>query len=1033
MHKLNLKPSQKHVRDYYEAQARFKSLRVSHETAVRSAFQSLLETCGQQFRWKLVPEWPIRRAAARSLRVDGVLLDEYRLAHGYWEAKDEADDLAREVKKKLAAGYPSDNIIFQSPERAVLWQNGREVEDADITRPEALVKVLARFFEYEPPAYEEWGRAVEDFRRELPELGRALKEQIERARRENARFREAFGGFYELCRQAVNPNLSEQAVEEMLIQHILTERIFRTVFKNSDFTRRNVIAAEIEKVVDALTARSFSRESFLRRFDHFYRAVETTAATIEYFAEKQEFLNAVYEKFFRGFSVKAADTHGIVYTPQPIVDFMVRSVEELLRRGFGRSLSDEGVHVLDPFVGTGNFVVRVMREIRRSALRHKYRAELHCNEVMLLPYYIASQNIEHEFDELTGSYEPFEGVCLVDTFELAEAQQISFFTTENTARVERQKRAPIRVVIGNPPYNAWQVNENDNNKNRKYKVTDRRVAETYAKDSRATNKNALSDPYVKAIRWASDRIGEEGIVAFVTNNSFVDNLAFDGMRKHLARDFEEIYVLDLGGNVRRNPKLSGTTHNVFGIQVGVSVNLFVKRRGAEKRAAKIHYARTEEFWRKGEKYAFLEGKQHAGNVEWRELQPDAKHDWLNEGMQDEFASFLSIGSKEAKAAAKDNAQTIFKRYGRGVATSRDAWAYNFNAAELESNIKLTIDAYNEQLFKWAHSKDENKIVDEFVIYDTRKISWSRDLKHDLRRGKVANFSADKIRNALYRPFTKTYLFFDRLLNEEVYLFPAIFPVAETEEDNRVISVAGKGNRMAFGCLMSNQISALDLAFEKSQCFPFYTYDEDGANRRENITDWALEKFRGEYADASVTKWDIFYYVYAVLHHPAYRERYAANLKRELPGVPFAPDFRAFVETGHRLAELHTNYERQPEYPLAHVEAAGVPVSYRVERMRLSRDRQSIVYNDFLTLAGVPAEAFDYRLGNRSALEWVLDQYQLTTDRRSGITNDPNRPDDPHYILRLVGQIITVSLATNALVRALPSHGVADTQTAAQDL
>ncbi len=581
MHKLNLKPSQKHVKDYYEALAQFKSLRVSHEMAVRGAFQNLLEACGRQFNWKLVPEWPVRRAEARSLRVDGVLLDEYRLTHGYWEAKDSADDLPKEVKKKLAVGYPSDNIIFQSPERAILLQNGREVEDAEITEPEALVKVLTRFFEYQPPAYEQWEQAVADFQQELPELGRALTEQIEKARKSNARFRESFAGFYELCRQAVNPNLSEQAVEEMLIQHILTERIFRTVFKNSDFTRRNVIASEIEKVVDALTAQAFSREEFLRRFDHFYRAVETTAATIEDFGQKQEFLNTVYEKFFQGFSVKVADTHGIVYTPQPIVNFMVRSVEEILRREFGQSLSSPEVHILDPFVGTGNFIVRVMQEIKRTALGHKYRHELHCNEVMLLPYYIASMNIEHEYYELTGAYEPFAGVCLVDTFELAEAQQISFFTTENTARVERQKSSPIKVVIGNPPYNAWQLNENDNNKNRKYKVMDKRVSETYAKDSKATLVNSLSDPYVKAIRWASDRIGAEGIVAFVTNNSFVDNLAFDGMRKHLAKDFDAIYVLDLGGNVRKNPKLSGTTHNVFGIQVGVSVNIFVRKRRGE--------------------------------------------------------------------------------------------------------------------------------------------------------------------------------------------------------------------------------------------------------------------------------------------------------------------------------------------------------------------------------------------------------------------------------------------------------------------
>jgi predicted helicase len=567
MEKLNLKSNSKHVVAYYEALEQFKSLKVSHESAVRAAFQNLLEACCRKFRWTLVAEWSIKRMGRASARVDGALVDEYRLTHGFWEAKDAGDDLVREVKKKFEAGYPTSNILFQTPERAILWQNNREVLDADLTSADELVKTLALFFEYQPPAYEQWEQAVEDFQTEIPEFGRALTEVIEKERKTNKRFRDAFTGFYDLCRQSINPNLSEQAVEEMLIQHILTERIFRTVFKNSDFTRRNVIAIEIEKVIDALTAQAFSREEFLRRFDHFYRAIELTAATIEDFGQKQEFLNAVYEKFFQGFSVKVADTHGIVYTPQPIVNFMVRSVEEILHKEFGKSLGSKDVHTLDPFVGTGNFIVRVMQEIKRTELEEKYKQELHCNEVMLLPYYIASMNIEHEFYELTGSYEAFEGICLVDTFELAEAQQISFFTTENTERVERQKRSPITVVIGNPPYNVGQLNENDNNKNRKYKVMDKRVAETYARDSKATNKNALSDPYVKAIRWASDRIIQngQGIVALVTNNSFIDNLVFDGMRQHLEKDFDAIYVFDLGGNVRKNPKLSGqrTTSSGF--------------------------------------------------------------------------------------------------------------------------------------------------------------------------------------------------------------------------------------------------------------------------------------------------------------------------------------------------------------------------------------------------------------------------------------------------------------------------------------
>lgn len=582
MERLNLKPTHKSVQTYYEALRQFKTIDVSHEGAVRSAFQNLLEHCGRQFGWKLVPEWPIKRDRAHSLRVDGALVDEYRLTHGFWEAKDSHDDLAKEVKKKLTAGYPQNNIIFQAPERAILWQNGRVVLDEDITEPVVLVEILKRFFDHTPPELKDWDDAVSHFQNQVPELGQALKELIEKEQKSNSRFRAAFDDFYALCRQSINPNLSREAVEEMLIQHLLTERIFRTVFNNPDFTRRNVIAAEIEKVIDALTSQAFSRDGFLQSLDRFYKAIDTASRTIEDFSQKQLFLNTIYEKFFQGFSVKVADTHGVVYTPQPIVNFMVRSVEDILRKEFGKSLSSPDVHILDPFVGTGNFIVHIMQEIKKTALLKKYQNELHCNEVMLLPYYIASMNIEHEFYELTGSYESFPGICLVDTFELAEAGQatLSFMNPENTARVERQKRSPIKVVIGNPPYNAWQLNENDNNKNRKYKVMDKRVAETYAKDSKATNKNALSDPYVKAIRWASDRIGDEGIVAFVSNSSFIESLAFDGMRKHLEQDFDEIYVLDLGGNVRKNPKLSGTTHNVFGIQVGVSINIFVRKRAS---------------------------------------------------------------------------------------------------------------------------------------------------------------------------------------------------------------------------------------------------------------------------------------------------------------------------------------------------------------------------------------------------------------------------------------------------------------------
>ena len=580
---LNLKPSHKIIKDYYHSLEEFDHYGVTHESAVRSAFQTLLEGCGKQSGWKLIPEDSINLGGNKRIVVDGALIDKFNLPQGYWEAKDIHDELPKEALRKFEAGYPQTNILFQTPKRAILWQNEQRVLDNDLSDPKQLIETLQIFFSYRPQEYAEWQEAVAQFKDKVPEIGIGVARLIQQERRSNDRFTRAFTDFLEKCRASINPNLSEAAVEEMLVQHLLTERIFRRVFNNPDFTNRNVIAREIESVIQAFTSQSFNRHDFLSNLDHFYFAIERTAATITNFSQKQHFLNTVYEQFFQGFSVKVADTHGIVYTPQPIVDFMVKSVEQILKSEFNKSLSDEGVRIIDPFVGTGNFIVRIMREIRKTALTDKYARELHCNEVMLLPYYVASMNIEHEFYEATGSYQPFEGICLVDTFDLTKVkknEQIDFFAPENSKRVEEQIKAPMFVVIGNPPYNVGQVNENDNNKNRKYQTLDQRVSGTYSRDSRATNKNLLADPYVKAIRWASDRIGEQGMVAFITNSSFLDGIAFDGIRQHLANDFDDIYVLDLGGNTR---KRSGDS-NVFGIRVGVSINFLLeekRRRGPE--------------------------------------------------------------------------------------------------------------------------------------------------------------------------------------------------------------------------------------------------------------------------------------------------------------------------------------------------------------------------------------------------------------------------------------------------------------------
>ena len=1022
---LNLRPTHKIVREYYSELDQFDRLGVVHEGAVRSAFQSLLQGCARQFDWTLVPEHSMTVSRGKRIRVDGALMDNFRLTHGYWEAKDIHDDLLSEVVRKFERGYPCDNILFQTPHRAILWRNNQPMLDADLRDRAQLIRVLETFFAHRPPEYTEWEEAVAQFRGRVPALGEGLAERIHGERETNRAFITAFADFHAKCRQSINPNLSEAAVEEMLIQHLLTERIFRTVFDNQDFIRRNVIANEIEKVIDALTSESFSRHEFLHDLDPFYAAIERTAATIEDFSQKQGFLNTVYEQFFQGYSVEVADTHGIVYTPQPIVDFMVKSVEEILQTEFSRSLSDSGVHIIDPFVGTGNFIVRTMREIRRTALAEKYTTELHCNEVMLLPYYIASMNIEHEFYEATGTYRPFEGICLVDTFELAEDRQLLLLTPENTQRVEEQKNTPMFVIIGNPPYNVGQINENDNNKNRKYETMDKRIAETYAKDSKATLKSQLYDPYVRAIRWASDRIENEGVVAFVTNNSFLDGMAFDGMRKHLADDFDTIYILDLGGNVKQNPRLSGTTHNVFGIQVGVSINFFIKRNDNTNGQVEIFYARLDEFWRKEDKYRYLDSKQHYKNIEWQPVTPDQRYTWLTEGLHTEFETFIPMGTQEAKAEKGEVEAVIFQTYSTGVQTNRDAWAYNFSRNALAANMNRIIKTYNAEVDRWKRRENRDANVDDYVIYDDAKIKWSSGLKQNLKRGQLAEFTASKLRKSLYRPFTKSNLYFDRMINDRVLVFPSIFPTPETETENRVICV-NVSREKPFACLIVDCIPdrvAMGGFGSPGQCFPFYTYDEDGRNRRENITDWALAQFRAHYGDDSIGKWDIFHYVYGLLHHPMYRERYQANLKRDLPHLPYTPDFWGFAEAGKRLGEIHVGYEDVEEYPLRFVETPDTPLDWRVEKMKLSKDKTQIKYNDFLTLDGIPAKTFDYRLGNRSALEWVIDQYRVKTHERSGIVNDPNRADDEEYIVRLVGKVVAVSLETVEIVEGLPELGI----------
>ena len=1040
---LDIKPTHKPIKEYFEELAAFDKHGQFNEMTIRNAFQDLLQTYTKKIGWQFIEEYTIQRKGRRNASIDGAILDQFSLPRGFWEAKDSKDDLATEVRKKFEDGYPQSNILFWQPGRVILFQDARKVLDEDISTPQKLVEVLKAFFEYDQPFIKEWEHAVEEFKNTIPVLAQSVLTILEQQRSSNRPFQQAFDTFMGIVQQSINPSLSVDAVEEMLIQHLLTRRIFTTIFNAPGFLQKNAVAHELEGVIATLVQGYGSKvDDFLRPLDRFYKALEMAAGATNDFSQKQTFLNHVYEKFFQGFAIKVADTHGIVYTPQPIVDFMVESVEAALEKDFGKSLADTGVHILDPFVGTGNFILRIMREIHEhnpSALRHKYLHELHCNEVMLMPYYIACLNIEHLYLELTGEYEAFPGICLVDTFELVEDRQMGMFTSDNTERVQRQKEAPIYVVIGNPPYNAGQVNENDNNKNRKYIAMDKRVQDTYVQDSKATYRADLNDPYVKAFRMASDKIMQngEGILCFVTNNGFLDGIAFDGMRKHLRNDFDHIALIDLGGNVRKNPKLSGTTHNVFGIQVGVSVSIMLLH--SDKKESIVEYARMDEYWNKREKYAELNQVHNYLNVHFQIVNENAKHLWLTDGMADDWDDLIPLGSKEAKSG---KANALFDIYSLGILTNRDRWVYRFNKSNLVRSMSEMSDFYNDFVAKWPYYESK-KDINDFVEYDDAKISWSRDLKLKVKRSRMSTHKDSFVRTSVYRPFCKQHLCFNPIFVDQALKFPRIFPLPETE--NVVITVPSAGSNTAT-FLASDKIVDLNFVASSSpvQCFPLYVYDEEGNNKKDNITDWGLEQFRNHYQDSSIEKIDVYHYVYGIFHDPAYREKYAANLKRELPRIPFRTDFWAYAEAGKKLMDIHIKYEDQDKYPITeewslpknYVHPHGIAVNsieqvplqerYYVSKMKRDKnDPTKLIYNDFLTISGIPSEVDEYKLGNRSALNWIIDQYQVSTDKRSGITNNPNdwsyESGNPRYILDLIQRIITVSMETNAIVRGLPKE------------
>lgn len=875
--------------------------------------------------------------------------------------------------------------------------------------------------------------------------------------------RAAFDAFAHELRDDLNNSIGDGEIIEMLAQHLITKPVFDALFEGYSFARHNPMSVAMQGVLDVLHGHHLEKEA--DTLHGFYESVKLRAEGIDSAAGKQKIVVELYDKFFRNAFPKMTERLGIVYTPVEVVDFIIHSVAHILETEFGQTLGSEGVHILDPFTGTGTFITRLLQSglIAPERLPYKYQHEIHANEIVLLAYYIAAINIEAVYHGIVGGdYQPFQGICLTDTFQLYEkADLVDALLEQNSARRKRQKELDIRVIIGNPPYSAGQTSANDNNPNTEYPHLNSRIRKTYAERSTATLKNALYDSYIRAIRWASDRIGNSGVIGFVTNAGFLDSNSADGMRKCLADEFSRLYIFHLRGNGRTSgERCRKEGHPLFAAHGGkggsltpIAIILLIKNPAIQQRG-EIYFHDIGDYMSRKQKLEKVSGFGSIAGIDeadgWREITPDQHGDWLKQ-RDDGFGSFVGLGSKQGETIG------LFENFSNGVKTNRDAWVYNFSRKNLISTVSAMIAFYNSEVERYKRAcigklRNEWPDVDEFVDFDSTKISWTREIKQDLNRQKSREFLSSGIVHSLYRPFSKTWMYFSRYFNNCVYQIPRIFP--DVTAENKVICLTGLGTPKDFSVLMTVVIPDVQL-LANEQCYPLYLYNEAEENakdmaintdlftcftepqrkRRDAITDAGLAHFQAAYPGETLGKEDLFYYVYGLLHSPDYRARYADNLTKELPRIPAvktAADFWAFSKAGRQLAELHLNYETVEPYPV-HIETGGKTLAaadYRVEKMRYGKngkdkDLTTLVYNDKITLTGIPVAAYGYVVNGKPALDWVVERQCVKTDKDSGIVNDANdwaieTMNNPRYPLELFMRVITVSLETLKIVGGLPA-------------
>lgn len=1113
-----------------------------NETSIRGAFHDLLNQYADKRNLLVVEECWVKGTTGNNIKPDGVLKNTLRLDYGYWESNDQSSNINDEIDKKIRKGYPLTNTLFENSLQAILFQHGHEVMRVDMKNPKELNQLLLAFTQYEHPQVQEFSLTLEKYKASLPSVIEDLRERINVESKRNHKFVQAFTRCLENCREEVSSNLVVNDVREMLIQHILTREIFDTVFEESHFYHENNVAFELEKVIDTFFTGA-GRHTTLKELHPYYQMVGDATRSMIGCHEKKKFLKAICENFYEVYNPKGADWMGGVETPSEVVYFMIEGTDYLLHRHFGKTIADKNVEILDPATGSGTFVCDLIDYMPEQYLEYKYKNEMHANEVALLPYYMANLTIELTFRQKMACHVVFDNMCFVDTLEntgtLAYAgKQQSLFAsgTENAARIRRQNEKKISIIIGNPLFHASQ------NRNRTYAIVDKRIKETFLKRS-SVQKTKVYDMYTRFYRWAMDRLDQSGIIAFVTTRGFIDKPAFDGFRKIVEEDFDNVYILDMRGEAKPNTKMAKAKHDIFNIQTGIAIMFLIrckntsidnrqelasspKNHDHSKPRCNIYYASLQDEWRKEQKLKWLK-ENKIQDIAFESIIPNQKYQWINIAETDP-EKVIPLIDKDVKEGKSEKA--IFKLFTSGIRSQRDEWVYDHEKENLVKKMQYMIRAYTEAL---ANKENKSKF----------SIQWDRELKNYLEKGVEKEFDENAVIKGVFKPFFKMWFYFDEHFNGMTYEW---FNIYNSHQENKLICIPGVASPKDFYTIAINSIIDQKALPAAGQCLPLYGYDDKG-NRTDNITDWCLERFHQHYVShekisqgftlpkdlqqvlaqleresaelpilkrhfnpikealvnfsgtftvetfapvqraigrfqqeviqrrqeaverkslyqrianylstlqaqlqsilqqhrraEDITKQDIFHYAYGVLHSPAYRKKCKYDLKYVSPHLPFYPDFWQWADWGKQLMELHIGYEDVEVYPLERVEEpdepkakqeatlkadvskAHLPDKKNKLKVKLTVDTHHgiIELDEKTSLHGVPAEAWKYRVGNRTALKWVLDQYKEKKPKDPIIRKKFNTcrfADHKEEALTLLQKVCAISVDTMKIIQAM---------------